>query len=422
MKEYPLKSSDSLSQRAKSRYNSPDPVDRDSEPGLLRLIHELEVHQVEIELQNEELRQAEEKARRAREKFSALYDYAPMGYFTMTREGILKDLNFSAAEMLSDKREHLKNQCFQDYVSAETRSLLKDFLQNIFQNVSKQTCEIIVSVSNQPPIFLYLEGVPFAGPAHCLITAVDITQRKKTEKALIESEARLRDLNATKDKFFSIISHDLKNPFASIIGLSNLLKNKVAQSQEEAESYAGYIQESAYRAMDLLDNLLTWSSTQTGKMRFNPQKTELNALVHETVELLRDSAHQKNIRIYMQTSQQVPAWADVTMVSTILRNLLSNAIKFTHPEGKIIVSSQSLPGELLVSVSDTGTGMDKETREKLFQNGEGYSTRGTRNESGTGLGLLLAREFILMHGGNIWVESEPDQGSTFFFTLPEKDG
>jgi CheY-like chemotaxis protein/anti-sigma regulatory factor (Ser/Thr protein kinase) len=169
-------------------------------------------------------------------------------------------------------------------------------------------------------------------------------------------------------------------------------------------------------------NLMEWAQSQTGRMNFNPEFFNLTDIVDENALLLTDSARQKTISIANTLQSSIQVYADKAMISTILRNLISNSIKFTMPGGKIIISADENPDELTVSVSDTGIGIPKDALEKLFRIDRNYSTSGTQNEQGTGLGLILCKDFIEKHGGKIWVESEEGKGSIFYFTIPNKNG
>ena len=250
---------------------------------------------------------------------------------------------------------------------------------------------------------------------------IDITEQKLAEKALQEREASLRELNATKDKFFSIIAHDLKSPFNSIIGFSSLLARQIQEKDFAAiEKYAGIIQNSSQQAMDLLMNLLEWSRSQTGRIVFSPEKIDILDLINQSTELLNASAQQKSIAVLTEIPVNLHVFADKAMIHTILRNLISNAIKFTKAGGEITVSAEQMSNEVVVSVLDNGVGIDKESISKLFRIDQNYTTLGTEKEKGTGLGLLLCKEFIEKHGGKIWVESTPGKGSKFCFTIPTK--
>lgn len=249
----------------------------------------------------------------------------------------------------------------------------------------------------------------------------DITERKRVEKALKDSEARLIGLNAAKDKFFSIIAHDLKGPFNSIIGFSDLLVDRIRdEDYEEIEKYAMIIQNSSRRAMDLIMNLMEWSRSQTGRLDFNPENMEIVALIKTIAQLLNDSAQQKSIGLYTEVPGKTMVFVDKAMMGTVLRNLISNAIKFTNAGGEIVISVNQTPDKVIVTVADNGVGIRADAINKLFVIEKSYSTIGTNDEKGTGLGLILCKEFIEKHGGTIWVESEFGKGSRFHFTIPLK--
>jgi len=240
----------------------------------------------------------------------------------------------------------------------------------------------------------------------------DITDPKNNEFKLME-------INAAKDKFFSIIAHDLKNPFNSIIGFSEYLVHLVNEKEyEKVGEFASIIFRSSNQAMDLLSNLLVWAQSQSGRMDFNPENFKIADLINEVVTVSEGMAGQKTISIENTVTTNIQVNADKGMISTVLRNLISNAIKFTHPSGKILISAQKNKRELAVSVKDCGVGIPKNRIDKLFVFHENHSTSGTRNEPGTGLGLILCKEFVEKNRGKIWVESEVGIGSTFFFTVP----
>jgi len=243
-------------------------------------------------------------------------------------------------------------------------------------------------------------------------THTDLTERKVMEN-------QLRELNTTKDKLFSIIAHDLRSPFNSILGFSQLLLEK-ANSLEVTKSkmYLKIINSSAKNTLVLLDNLLNWAKTQTGQINFKPEKIIVSSIINETIETSNATAKIKNIVLNYFQSEEIVVFADRNMIQTILRNLISNAIKFTNSNGKITMYSMKIDNFIEIVVSDNGVGMNEETSTKLFSLETNESTIGTANEKGTGLGLILCKEFVEKHGGKIWVESELGKGSAFKFTLP----
>jgi signal transduction histidine kinase/ligand-binding sensor domain-containing protein len=241
------------------------------------------------------------------------------------------------------------------------------------------------------------------------------------ESNLLLEERRqyIEELNASKDKFFSIIAHDLKNPFQSIIGFSEMQKEEIKIGDHRAiAEYAGLINTSAIQTYRLLENLLEWANSQRGNILFKPVQINLMETLNEEFSVLNDIANGKNIRLKSSFPYDLTINADKDMIKTILRNLISNAIKFTHKNGVVEVKAIIEDGNMEISVSDSGIGMTDESMAKLFKIDANLSTRGTENEKGTGLGLFLCKEFVEKHGGRIWAESESGKGSTFKFFIP----
>lgn len=247
----------------------------------------------------------------------------------------------------------------------------------------------------------------------------NIAERKAAEEALKESEENLRELNATKDKFFSIVAHDLKNPFHTILGLSELLLERLHRyDHQKIEHYVKHIRDASDAGHNLLENLLEWSRSQTGRIAFAPESVAMKEFIKEKIKPFTTLASQKRIKLYFSNIPDVCAYADKNMLETILRNLVSNAIKFTHPKGSVMISVFKAVNKVQVSVIDTGIGIQEKHKKDLFRIDEHRTTQGTANEKGTGLGLILCKEFVERNGGSIYVESQVDKGSKFTFTLP----
>ncbi len=249
-------------------------------------------------------------------------------------------------------------------------------------------------------------------------------ERLHLEKRLLEQRAQdLAELNASKDKFFSIISHDLRSPFSGLLGLSHLMhKYATTLSQAEVEQYAGRVYQSGRQVLALLDTLLEWSQMQTGRMVFEPETVSLQEVVARNLSLLADTAEHKEIRLVSEIPATfLAAYADPHMLDTVIRNLLSNALKFTPTGGQVTFSAIPHAALIEVSVSDTGVGMSEETMQKLFRIDVTHTTQGTAQEKGTGLGLILCKELVVKNGGMIAVESVLGQGATFRFTVPSAD-
>jgi signal transduction histidine kinase len=247
----------------------------------------------------------------------------------------------------------------------------------------------------------------------------EVTIRKKVEEEIILKNKELERLNAQKDKFFSIISHDLKSPFNGILGFSRLLIEKAQNSDYlKVRQYAEIISDSSEKYMELLTNLFEWSNQQRGGTVFNPVHFNLPDLMMEIEMLYMEAAQKKQIRLVNELPDQLDVYADESMVGTILRNLVSNALKFTKPGGQILFAARPSPNNVEVCIKDNGVGIPPDILKDLFQFEQYQSTPGTQNEAGTGLGLNLCKEFVAKHGGEIWVESQEAGGSSFYFTLP----
>ena len=256
-----------------------------------------------------------------------------------------------------------------------------------------------------------------------LIFRYRVRQLKK-QKIILENSvaiktAELNELNASKDKFFSIIAHDLKNPFNTIIGFSDMMKESIRLNDPATfYEYTEMINTSAIQTLRLLENLLEWANSQRGNLSFTPVPINLSEIVKDEFIMVDEMATGKNIELKSFIPETLTFVADKNMIRTILRNLITNAVKFTHKNGQVQVNAINYNDNIEISVSDNGIGMSKETIAKLFRIDANLSTRGTENEKGTGLGLFLCKEFAEKHNGNIWVESEEGKGSTFKFLLP----
>ncbi len=241
-------------------------------------------------------------------------------------------------------------------------------------------------------------------------------------RKLKESELNLKELNATKDKFFSIIGHDLRNPLNALLGFSELISGNTRNyTMEEIRKYNKIINDSARNIHQLIENLLDWSRSQAGNIEFSPRYCDLLTVTSDIQKIFNIQIDKKNINIHNNIPDDMKVFADKNLLSTILRNLVSNAIKFTAPGGHVTLSANKSDGQVNISVADTGAGMTTEQIDNLFQLDTNLTKSGTSEEKGTGLGLILCKEFVEIHKGIIRVDSEPDKGSVFTFTLPYKE-
>ncbi|MFP4467594.1 MAG: tetratricopeptide repeat protein [Bacteroidales bacterium] len=251
-----------------------------------------------------------------------------------------------------------------------------------------------------------------------------VEQKEKVEELnhkLQESEKHLIETNKTKDKFFSIISHDLRNPFASIVSFSRILKRDIQDlDKDELQELALELDKSVIKISNLLENLLQWSRSQTGKISYNPEFFEMKDIIRDNINLFSANAREKGVEVNDKVNEQLVVWGDVNMTNTIIRNLLSNAIKYTESGGYVELRSDEQNGMVEISVADDGTGISAEDQKKLFRVDAVYTTYGTRDEKGSGLGLLLCKEFVEKQGGSIRLSSREGEGTVFTFSIPKK--
>lgn len=251
---------------------------------------------------------------------------------------------------------------------------------------------------------------------------VDASERKLAEQKILDSENKLREANSTKDKFFSIIAHDLRNPLGSLMNLTNMFATDYDEMDDEEKIQSvEYLESASKTAYELLENLLNWSRAQTGKMEIEKKIYSIEKIIETNIQLTKPLAENKSINIIFAVVPGLNIFADENMTTTVIRNLLTNAIKFTEISGNITITAhQTSDDYCTVTVKDDGIGISDENIQKLFRIDTNHKTLGTSKEKGTGLGLILCKEFVKLNGGKLWVESKLGEGSSFKFTIPLK--
>lgn len=362
------------------------------------------------------------KLKESEEQFRSLYENAEIGIFRSTIEGKVLFANHSLLKILGyDNFEEMQNIIVQEkfYKNKKQReNYINELVKNgrlpgvEYQLIRKDGKEITVReyarvIKNNKGELEFIEG-----------TLEDITELKEQEKKLIQSEVELKELNATKDKFFSIIAHDLRSPFQGILGLSNILAEDEGMNEEEKNFYFKRLHEGLKNLYALVDELLTWSRVQRGTIDFTLEPNSLIAIINDVQLTVNPLADKKGVYLKYEIDDNLICNCDKNMITTVMRNLITNAIKFTPALGTILIKAYKTQGELVVSIKDNGIGISKIDIKKLFRIDTPFTRRGTNDEAGTGLGLLLCKEFINKHNGKIWVESEEGKGSTFSFSIP----
>ncbi|MEW6701842.1 MAG: PAS domain-containing sensor histidine kinase [Bacteroidota bacterium] len=382
--------------------------------------------------------EADKMLSEARDKYHNLFMELKDTIYESTPEGKFVELNPAGMEMFGIKSlDELKNiDIAKDiYINSDDRAKAlsefekKGFIKDYEINIRRLTGEVLtvletsMAVKDKDGKIISMRGI-----------LRDITERKKNEgklKQLIErleyvnnqlkeSEEELKNTNASKDRFFSIIAHDLRSPFSSLLNFSEFLIEDIDElSKDEIKSFAGKINEAARIVFSLLENLLQWSRIQSGKMPYQPSSFNIFYKINQVITLLNNNSDNKKIKIINDVAANAIVFADNDMVFSVIQNLLSNAIKFTNEGGIIIIRSNSLENDIEISITDNGVGIKEEDLTKLFRIDIQYTTYGTRDEKGSGLGLILCKEMIERNRGKISVTSKHSEGTTFTFTLPK---
>jgi PAS domain S-box-containing protein len=350
------------------------------------------------------------------------FDQSPISIVITDTEGTIEYVNSYFTELtgytLNEAKEKNLSLLNSDSMPNETRRSIWEYLQkgNIWYG------EFSNEKKNKDIYFEEAVIAPIKDENQDIINYIsiksDITKRKQDQEIILNRNNELYTLNATKDRMFSIIAHDLKSPIGSIVNLVEYIELSIYnENYEKAKIFLKSIKEYSKNTSDLLDNLLHWARSQINAVNVNFEYFDLKIVIDQTLSLLSNSMKQKNIAIFKTEKNESIVYADLDMIKTVLRNLISNAIKFTPNNGIIAIEIVKKERTVVLSIQDTGIGIEKDRIEKLFCFLENKSTYGTGGEKGTGLGLVLAHDFILKNNGKMWVESDLGVGSTFYFSL-----
>lgn len=364
-----------------------------------------------------QLLKAETLLKESEAKFRSTMEHSADSIFITDKNGKYIYVNHTALDMLGYTFEELTSKTFADISPPGKLEEYFEIFREILGGNGKVFTEIELLKKDGEFLVTDLSAV-LLPDGTVYGSCRDITQRKSDEKKVRDLNQKLSELNADKDRFMAILGHDLKSPFNHLLGLSQILIDDLSKlKSEDIAGLADDINSTAQKTYSLLDDILMWARIQQGRIPFNPQEVSLKDICKEILDLLLIQADKKNIAIYQNCHDDILVSADPDMLKTILRNLFSNAVKFTGHNGSVSISAVKTGKKVLISVSDSGVGIDLDNLPKLFDITEVFSTTGTDGESGTGLGLLLCKEFVEKHGGSIWVESETGKGSKFSFTI-----
>lgn len=368
--------------------------------------------------------------------FRQLIDCFSDPVYVLSPEGIIMEVNKGAYKYYGYEREELIGQTPM-LLSAEGKNdnvLIQQMLIQAFQGES-QKFEWWGQRKNGEifPKEVMFNKSHYYGRDVVIAIGRDLTESKKVEEELLRYNKELKESNVSKDKFFGILAHDLKNPFQGLLGFLDLLYEDLDElSNAQIKEYLSNVRNASYQTYALLENLLEWSRIQSGKMPFTPSVFNIRDEISSVITILDSNATQKGIKLYNEADPEIMVEADRNMIHSVLQNLITNSIKFSNSKGKVIIRSRvpqtdlqaestTEPGDrkwLEVSISDNGIGIPEEILPRLFKLNGQYSQAGTANEPGTGLGLVLCHEMVEKNGGRIWAESIAGQGTTFIFTVP----
>lgn len=374
-------------------------------------------------------KQAELGMRHKHMMLRRIIDSTPEAIGITDLNGIITDCNMKAVELLNVKsKEDLLGKNLFEWLENKNHGKFSGELLETLQTPEKNNLEYDFFSERGHMINLDLSlgktDIPGETGQFYILVAKDITYYKNAEEKLKEQSEKLMELNDTKDRFFSIIAHDLKEPLNAIVGFSEVLVNTYDHlDEQEKTKYINNINVSSESLLKLLQNLLDWARSQAGKMEFKPEIFNYSKIVNEVITQHQYQAANKQIALINEISGKDTIMADINMTRTILRNLISNAVKFTRQNGYVKVVAKNIVSEkgrfVEISVIDNGMGIDKANIEKISNPGEKIRTRGTADETGSGLGLILCRELINKNNGYLHIKSEENYGSTFTFALPK---
>lgn len=361
--------------------------------------------------------------------FSKAWQSRNIGMVLACPDGLVIRCNPKAMLIISGKTKALKGSHLQDYLR-DPENILPLILGNpkldninrthhfqslIFPNETiRLIAEAPVETENGLLTLLLLQDITDEATY-----VQDLSAQKILEQSLQQANLELKQSNADKDRFLYIIAHDLRSPLNNLMGLLDLLRrNFPGGSEVDIQQMLQLLSSNAHAMYELIENLLNWAVSQSGRLRCRPQVLNLSLMLRKVLGQLESSAAGKNIQMEVLVHEDTLVYADEAMLTTILRNLLSNAIKFSHLHQKVEVELSELPGQVCLQVKDYGVGMSPETLRHLFRPDKPTSTPGTAGETGTGFGLRLCYDMVQLMGGSIRVESAPDRGSTFYLVLP----
>jgi len=379
-----------------------------------RLLHELEVHQIELEMQNAELHQAREEMEEVLGKYTDLYDFAPVGYFTLDRNGVIRAVNLAGAALLGLDRSRLLGRSFESFIVSGARAVFTALLRTVVTNRVKESLELELKLAQiqeeNPPIFVQIEVVASSTGHEYRVAAIDITKRRQAEEKL---HSTIRDLQT----FSHSVSHDLRSPLRNINSFATMfIEDYGGGLQEEGKQLINTIVKRTVSMGNLIDDLLRFSKNSIQDLLVKP--IDMTALAKEIVERLSDDELSRAAEF--RVAELPLALGDRSMVAQVLENLLSNSVKFSRKVEKPIISVGSVADRVdnTYFVKDNGIGFDLKYVGTIFNAFQ--RLHNSEDFEGTGVGLAIVEQVVTKHGGRVWADSKQGKGATFYFSLPKR--
>ncbi len=406
----------------------PSPERRDAD--LRRLVTELQVHQIELELQNEELQQARDEVEAGLRRYTDLYDFAPVSYFTLDAAGGIVEANLTGAGLLGKARSRLIGRRLAAFVADESLADFNAFRARVFTSHVKEVCDVVLSGNADRPIHVRVEALVAEDGRSCRAVVLDITDRKQAEALLAvrhkDEQARLaaEEANAAKDRFLAMLSHELRTPLTPVVAAMCMLQ-KQPQFDEHTREILQMVHRNVNLEARLIDDLLDLTRITRGKIELNRQPVDVRDVVRRTLEVCQADLEARGVKLEVELSE-APCLveADVARLQQVFWNLLKNGIKFTPSDGRVRITCRpDQQSRVVVEVIDTGVGIEPEAMSRIFNAFEQAEQSRTRQFGGLGLGLTISKSLVELHGGAIEVHSRGrSKGATFTVTLPLVSG
>ncbi len=391
---------------------------------IKKIIHELKVHQVELEMQNEELRRVQAELDLSRRKYFDLYDHAPVGYLTLNEEGVIIELNLTAAKLLGTDRRDIIRKPFTRFIMRDDQDIFYHHRRLIQRTRQHQECELRMLYAGAGAFWTLLSTLPDIdnrGSLNYRVVISDISQRKETEKELRKAKKKAVAANEAKSQFLANMSHEIRTPLNGLMGMTHLLTTTALN--ENQQEYVIHIKSSADLLLRVIDDILDYSKMEAGEMDLESIPFQPKEVLEEVSDVFSFSASRKGLEIKVMADENIPRMiGDPYRFRQVLTNLISNAVKYTH-KGEIRITLKNFNFAatskigVKCSVQDTGIGIQQDKIQSMFERFSQADSSNTRQYGGTGLGLAICKGLVEKMGGEIWAESTPGKGSRFTFTI-----